>query len=177
MVDVELFRNRLLLNISDKDAVFLFSYALARLLRLSETPSNIRSSNFAGQLQLNLFFDIALVVDAAIKEKNAAQWKFIDHLVFLSNQGRLNLDLQRLRDINTKFQNDFNQTITDALDNNLTLSDGYHLSTLEDCLALAYGIRNHGAHSVSSSPVIWQRFPEVQQSLFNTLFLIAETLY
>lgn len=171
------FRNRLLLNISDKSVVFLFSYALARLLRLSETPNIIRSSNFAGQLQLNLFFDIALVIDAAIKERNPIQWKFIDHLAFLSNNGGFSLDLSKLRDINAKLQNDFNQTITDALDGNLILSDGYHLNRSEDCLAIAYGIRNHGAHSVSSTPVVWQRFPEVQQSLFNTLFIVAETLY
>jgi hypothetical protein len=36
-----------------------------------------------GQLQLNLLFELLLVIDNAIRQKNSSKWKFVDHATYL----------------------------------------------------------------------------------------------
>src|SRR5437016_3847121 len=61
------------------ETVFLLTHTLARLMRLNELPAYTIQNPFAGQLELNLLFDITLVIDAAIKAKNVTKWMFIHH--------------------------------------------------------------------------------------------------
>jgi hypothetical protein len=174
---LEEFRDYLLQNLPNLDTVFLFSYALARLLRLREIPSYALSSGFAGQLELNLLFDITLVIDKAIKAKNPEEWRFIDHAAFLSQRGDLGLSKDDLRSINREFQENFDSTLEAILDNVFEVTGYGNIQGLTADLAIAYGMRNRGAHDVTSASTVWQRFEDVQQSLFNALFFVAEVLY
>lgn len=176
-LDLETFHSKFLASPPNIDVVFLFAYALARFLRIDKTPNTALSCDFAGQLEMNLLFDIALVIDAAIKAKNTNQWKFIDHAAFLSRKSGLGLNKKRLVYVNKQFSNNFDTTLTQVLDGAFTFTDGTTLTAPATSLATAYALRNHGAHSVSSVATIWRRFLEIRQNIFNTLFLAVEFLY
>lgn len=164
-------------NPPDPDTVFLFAYTLARFLQLDKAPSYALLSNFAGQLEMNLLFDVSLVIDSTIKAKNQNKWKFIDHMALLSRRGNYDLNKRKLQKINRAFNNDFDITLSSILDGTFIFDDGNGLTKAGRDLAITYGLRNHGAHSVSSVSTIWQQFQKIKQGLFNTLFFAVELLY
>jgi hypothetical protein len=47
----------------------------------------------------------------------------------------------------------------------------------ENGIALCYGVRNYGAHHVSSVKTIFKRSEKIRNHLLNTLFLSIEVLY
>jgi hypothetical protein len=159
------------------EALFLFAYTLARILRLADSPSFSLASDFAGQLELNLLFDAVLVLDAALLYKNPACHQFIDHAAFLSTAANASLTKDGLKEVNGMFNADFDTTLASALDGTLTLSKGPVLSPLDLAIVVSYGLRNRAAHNISSSPTLWKQFNAVRQSVFDSLFLCVETLY
>jgi len=174
---LEQFQGRFLSNPPNPDTVFLFAYTLARFLQLEKTPQYALLSDFAGQLEMNLLFDVSLVIDSTIKSKNQNRWKFIDHMALLARRGNLDLNKRKLQSINRAFADDFDATLQALLDGTFTFNDGSGLSAIGQDVAITYGLRNHGAHSVSSVSTIWRQFQGIKQGLFNTLFLAAELLY
>ena len=84
------------------------------------------------------------------------------------------LKTQINRDFN---QSGFDQTLKILLDGQYALDNGSKVGGMAADIAVAYGIRNHAAHNVSGSPIIWERYAHIRQSLFNVLFLTVETLY
>jgi tetratricopeptide (TPR) repeat protein len=174
---LEDFRNRFLLKPPGVDAVFLFAFALARLMRLSKLPQHALTSRFAGQLEANILFDLTLVIDAAIKAKNPNKWRFIDHAEFLTFSAKDPLPIQSLQHINSAFLSDFQATLEAAVLRTLSLPDGTPLSRLQCDVVAAYGLRNRGAHDVSSVPAIWEHFLEIEQMLMNVLFATVDYLY
>jgi hypothetical protein len=159
------------------DTVFLLTYTLARLMQLTDVPDHVARNPFAGQLELNLLFDVTLVIDSAIKAKNPSKWKFIDHAECLLNAAGHAVTKAQLREINDKFENDFDATLRAALDGSLSLQDGTLFDRVISDVALAYGLRNYGAHNTATASTVWNRFPEVQQGLFRALFTTVDYLY
>lgn len=174
---LEQFQSRFLSNPPNPDTVFLFAYTLARFLQLENTPQFALMSDFAGQLEMNLLFDVSLVIDSTIKSKNPDGWKFIDHMALLARRGNLDLTKRKLQKINRSFTDDFDATLQALIDGTFTFNNGSGLSTLGRDVAITYGLRNHGAHSISSVSTIWMQFQIIKQGLFNTLFLAAELMY
>jgi len=158
------------------ETVFLLTYTIARLMKLNKLPNHSMNNPFAGQLELNLFFDITLVIDAAIKAKNQ-QHQFIDHAGTLLTAAGATLTNAQLRDINTQFNNNFDATLLAAVDGTLTVQPNVNLNRLQCDIALAYGLRNQGAHNTGTAPTIWNRFTDVQQTLFRTLCAAIDYLY
>ncbi len=181
-LDLDVFRQRFLARVpssQDLDVVSLFTYTLARLVALDTVPDYALSNSFAGQLELNILFDLCLVIENAIAKKNPSGGLFVCQAAFLSRSAGQSLNQQTLgNDINGDgFAQDFDRTLTSLLDGTFKLSSGRLLSPLERDLAIAYGIRNRGAHETSSVPTLWQGFSEIKQRLFNVLFLCIEKLY
>lgn len=171
------FRMRFLVSPPSLDVVFLFAYTLGRFFLLSRVPDYALRSRFAGQLETNLLFNLILVIDATIRAHNPGQQNFSMHAVFLSGQATLGLNQQMLQQqVNQAFQNDFEATLTDLLDGGFRFQDGSSPSPMAADLAIAYGLRNYGAHNASSMPTVWQRFLDIRQSLLNVLFLTVEVL-
>jgi hypothetical protein len=159
----------------DTETIFLFTYTLARLMNLATLPSHTTDNPFAGQLELNLLFDITLVIDATIKVRNQQQY-FINHAEALLTAAGAALTNLQLREINGQFQANFDATLRSALNTTLTVQPNQILTALQCDVALAYGLRNHGAHNTGTAPTIWNRFPDVQQALFRALFAAIEYL-
>jgi hypothetical protein len=171
------FKNKFLLNPPTVDLGFLFAYTVARLMHLAGVPDHALTSSFAAQLEANLLFDLTLVIDGTIKTKNVGEWKFSKHASFLLNALGEPLTDNELGEVNQAFQADFDKTLATILDGTFTLSQPKSLSPAQRDVSLAYGLRNRGAHDVTAAPTVWTKFSEIQQSLFNVLYLSVDFLY
>lgn len=153
-------------------------------MRIDLLPAHTVHNEFAGQLELNLLFDITLVIDNAIKAKNPTTRlpngkspTFIHHAEHLLSATTQPLNTQQLGEINQQYNADFDDTLKAALDGSLTISNHAALTRLQCDVALAYGLRNHGAHNTGTATTIWKRFPEVQKALFRTFFATIDHCY
>ncbi len=173
---LEDFKDRFLLAPPNTETVFLLAYAIARLMRLSELPAHAIQSSFAGQLEINILFDVVLVIDNAIREKNPKQQKFIDHAEFLLTRADFALTNAQLGKINEAYNNNFDSTLRTILDGTFSLPN-LTLTKFQRDVAVVYGLRNFGAHDVSSSNTIRERFLEIQQVVMNVLFATVDFLY
>lgn len=174
---LEDFRSRFLNSPPSTDIVFLFAYTVARLMRLDASPSYALQSRFSGQLFINLLFDLTLSIEAAAKAKNPQGNSFINHAKFISQKAKDALSIAKLRELNREFKADFDTTLGSTIDGTYTFADGSGLSRLQSDIAVAYGIRNRGAHDVSSSPTVWQRFSDLKQILLNVMFMTVDFAY
>jgi len=169
-------KRRFIANTGDVETIFLLTYTIARLRTIVGLPDHATNNRFAGQLQINLLFDVTLVIDAAIRAKNPTQWKFIDHAEYLLRTAGHQLTTDQLRDINRQFEVDFDATLQGALNATLVVQ-GNALDRVQCDVALAYGLRNHGAHNVGAATTIWSRFREVHQAVFRVLCATVDYLY
>jgi hypothetical protein len=110
-----------------------------------------------------------LVIDAVIKAKNTATWQFIDHAEYLLTTAGHALNNQELGDINGLFQNNFDNTVRAALDGTLTLP-AKNLDRLQCDIALAYGLRNYGAHNTGTASTVYSRFSEVEHPVNTGIY-------
>jgi len=172
------FRQRFLIYLANTniDFVFSFVYVLAKLNQFHDIPAYTLKNDFASQMEINLLFGLTRVIDAALKVKNPQQWKFSDHIVFLSDRAQLGITQNQCGMINGRFNNDFDLTIRDLL-TNASIFPTQQPPNIGNDIALAYGLRNHAAHNISSAPSIQENFDEILQRIFNMLFFTVETLY
>jgi hypothetical protein len=167
---------RRFIDISEIDTVFLLTYTLARLIKLVRLPSELLGNVFAAQVEANLLFDIALVIDAAIKVKNPGQWQFIGHAEHLLAASAHSLSIHHLKDINGQFEKKFEATLQSALGGTLRIG-AVALDRFQCDVALTYGLRNRGAHNIQSVGTISSSFSQVYEAAFRVLFSTIDYLY
>jgi hypothetical protein len=170
---LEDFRKKFLCAPPRAEIAFLFTYSIARLMKISSIPTYALQSGFSAQIIANLFFDITLVIDAAIKSKHNKE-KFIDLAEFLLDYVKNPL---KLGEVNNAFKNNLGETLTLILNNTFSLPGNIPLSNFQSDVAIAYGLRNCGAHNISSVEPIGKRFLEIEQALLNVLFAVVDHLY
>ncbi len=176
-LNLNIFRDRFLRNLNNIDTVYLFAYNLAKIYNLDKIPEYVLTNRFSSQIESNLLFDLTLIIDSSLKNINTTKWKFIDQIAFLNKKAKLLLNKKELKNINKSLIIDFEVTLKNLIDTSFKLSTGKNISKFASYLAIAYGVRNMGAHSIEAQPIIWKKFEELKTSLFNVLFLIVETLY
>ncbi len=159
------------------DSVFLFTYTLARVMRLGFAPEHGLTTKFVSLLETQLLFDFVLVIDVAIFHRGSPSWKFSEHAKYLAAKASQPLADAHVREIKAAFDNDIDRALGELLDLTFTLSDGTKLTPLQRDLAVSYGLRNFAAHKVTFVGVIAERFREVEQAVMNTLFAAVEYLY
>ena len=174
---LDTFKNKFLLTPPSVDIGFLFAYSVARLMQLSKLPAHALASSFAAQLESNLLFDLTLVIDGALRAKNPTKWKFIHQAEFLLRSIGEPLTAQDLGEVNQAFNAGFDATLMAILDGSFELPANRKLSLAQRDVSLTYGMRNRGAHDVTSIPTVWMRFAEIEQALFNVLYLVVDRLY
>jgi len=174
------FRSKFLSRRKLKDEVFFLVYLLFKIRKLlDETPKIYKKNIFSSLLHARHLFDLCLISDKAIEYKNPARGSrhlsFRDEMLFLSSPSTASLSFNRtgLNTINNDFNSDFGRTMYDILLGRYHLS----LSSIENDFAVAYGIRNFGAHRIENQPVVYNRMGELVQRIFNTLFFTVERLY
>lgn len=176
------------------ETIFLLTYTIARLRNISGLPRHTTCNPFAGQLELNLLFDITTIIEEAIRHKNPnihlpnkkTKLTFVHQADFLLQACAHPLNLldttghpitDPLGRINRAFEDNFDTTLTAALNGTLAIQPNAALDSLQCDIALAYGLRNHAAHHTGTAPTIWQRFPDVQQALFRVFCAVIDHLY
>jgi len=176
-LDLAEFKQRFMEKPANLDTAVLLAFILGRLYQIGQIPENALKNGFAGGLEMNALFDVTTIIETALREKSATNGTFYAQAKFFAKAAGLPLDGSSLKEINRRFQADFDHTLTQALDGRLTLDNKTTVSGLAAAVAVAYGIRNRGAHHTTFSKVMWTRWPEVRSHVYATLFLIVETLY
>jgi len=172
------FRSRFLRLRYLSEEVFFFVYSLFRIRKMIyETDWIYKKNVFGSLLQARILFDLSLVVDKVIENKNirrSDRSTFREEILYLSTPPRNLLSFNRnmLRTLNNEFDNDFGETMY-----RLVLGTYPNLNDIERDFAIAYGIRNRGAHKLENQPVIYDRTQELTQSVLNALFFTVENLY
>lgn len=158
---------------AEVDTLFLFTHTLARLRTIAKVPDHVVQNSFAAQLQINLLFDLTLVIDSAIKVKKPAKYfgQLTENLLSAAQHP------VKLGDVAQKFEADFDRTLSAALDASLVLRPGHPLDRLQCDAAAAYGLRNRAAHQVATSAAIQMRFHDVEQAIFRVLCATIDYLY
>jgi hypothetical protein len=180
-LDASSFRKRFLERLTNADVLNAFAYSVARFMQFrdnrAKSPYPI-GNNFVGQLETGMCFDFLLVLDNAIKQQRRAlpSTKPIALATEVARTLKLPITTAELRELNGRFSGDRGGALVELLDRKIRVNSRL-LSPVEADIALAYVLRNDAAHDLCSIAALWQRFPEVEQSLFNTLFLVAEHLY
>ncbi len=175
---IEQFRSKLLQSADLFHVAFNFVFILFRLhMLLKKVEPDVRMNHFAALLESNLLFNLCLVIDATIHNKNIGKWKFIDHAEFLSVACGLGISRSQLVEINNAFKKDFPFMAGKLLSGNYVFNDGQVLYESGIDLALAYGFRNFGAHKVEGFPIVYQNFEGLAQRLMNVLILSLERLH
>ncbi len=179
----EQFRRRFLEANPNIDTVFTFTHTLARVERLRLLPQRALLSGFAGQYELNLLFDLGLVVDSGIKSKYSGQSttrlhmpQLLEYLASSRGWGLLSGHLSGMVQGQANTQG-FDQVLASLLDRKFPLGGWVTNLELESDMAICYLLRNRAAHDPSTSPVVSSRWGEALQSVLNVVFLVAETLY
>jgi len=172
------FWKSLLLSDLEKGIIYQFAHYISKFYDISRKPRYIYKGDFACQLIQDLLFDLARIVDAVIYQKHKSEKYLKQHIQFISDQLNFGLDSNKIQEINGKFRDSgFGPTLLSILDNEFQFEDQSNLDQNTKCLAILYGIRNHGAHNVVSSPVITDRYDEIELNIFFALFLIVENFY
>ena len=174
---LENFRIKLLNDFHNLDITFLLVYTLTKLERINNVPVNALSSRFSSQLLLNLLFDFSVVIEAIIKAKNPSGSSFIKHAHFLTNSINQVMSETELGIINQNFKINFDVTLASIVNHSFKLSNGFLLTDFQTCIAVTYGIRNKGAHDITSSEIVRNKINEIIQCVINTLFCTVDYLY
>ncbi len=163
------------------ETIYSFSHILAKFCKLSDTPQEIIKNSYASIFEINLLFNLILIIDAVLYYKNSANWRFktlSNNLLCASGLNRNNKNNgQYLSELLGLFEDNPDQTINNLLNREISLSDGYIPNGLECDIYLAYLLRNHSAHNLSSISSIWEKFGDIQQKIINVLFLSIEVFY
>lgn len=174
---LDLFWKKLIRSDLDKSVIYQFTLYISKLYDRQRKPKYIYEGEFASQLLLDLLFNISLVIDSIIKTKNPAEYRFRDHILFVNKKIEMQFTDQILNDLNGAFINEFNQTLLELINGKYKISDEEFLLGIPSAYAITYGIRNHGAHNVTSAPAIWKYFSDIEISVFSMLFNVIENLY
>jgi len=172
------FKSKFLENSALQEVVFYFIFELFRLKKLlGEVDQRLTQNLFSSLLQANAIFTFCLVIDNVIKQKNPNQWKFSEHLKFLSSRSSLNLNEQKIGELNSAFKKNFSNTLQKLLSSQYQFQDETIPRPIEEDLAITYGFRNFGAHKVEDQPIIYRNFDEISRRILNALFFSVEKLY
>ena len=152
-----------------------------------ETLKKYKKNNYSSLLHGRILFDFCRVSDRAIEYKNRIRnhipatrfLSFKQEIVYLSAQGitSLNLTNNNLANINNDFNQNFSKTMYDLLLGRYVLNPRRRPTDIERDFAISYGMRNYGAHKIKTYAVLYDRLPEISQSILNTLFLTIENLF
>jgi hypothetical protein len=174
------FRHRFLRLRYLSEEAFFFVYSLFRIRKVLFETSNVYKRNvFSSLLQARILFDLSVVADKLIESKNIGRGNrptLRKEILFLSTPPRnlLCFNATMLDDLNDEFDKDFSRTMYGLLLGTYTTSP---LNDIERDFAIAYGIRNRGAHKLENQPVMYNKTKELTQSILNTIFFTVENLY
>ncbi len=177
--DSSSFQKRFLACHPKPEAILLLAYTIARIEQRLRFPQLSTDNIFSGLLDMNLLFDLVLVIDNSIQAKYTTDWRYFNLARFLSDTAKLDLTQIRLEAIKTVLDDPskFEQLVIDLLNSTFPMPDGGKLSILASAIAVSFCIRNYAAHNIASESLLPAHSQELIETLFDVLFLTAESLY
>lgn len=171
-------RTRFLLNPELRDEAFLFSYCIARLLRLRPLRPIAQYGPFGGQHAANVLFDLTTVIESLFRRIVTPTGKGMFKALVAAVSARIGAQLSddRLNELNRRFEHDFSGTMRVLLDGRLVIDKAHLVAGSGSALAITYGCRNRGAHHVSGAEVFGERFDELTSAVLQALFTAIEHL-
>ena len=182
-LDLDRFRENFLCYPEISEVIYIFAFNISKLYLIHETIKTnnsrkiIYESDFAGQLFLDIFFNLTLVIDASIGIYFPNGKYFINRITDLSKCAALGMSIDQWRYVNKQIMKDFDSRILSILEGKFLLKNGRSLVGIIGDIGISYGIRNFVAHNVKTSNVIWENFDQIEQMLFNVIFFVYEVLY
>ena len=138
-------KSRLLENYQLEEQAFLFVFELFQVKKLlAENNMGFTYNDYGSLLLAETMFNICLILDNLLMKKNPTQWKYINHLIFISRKMSLSLDQINLGQINDSFKTHFSRALDDLLRSQYAFGSGLILKPIEEDLAITYGLRNFG---------------------------------
>jgi hypothetical protein len=126
-------KRRFIDNSPTIEILFLVTYTLARLRKISAEADYARRHVFAGMVELNLLFDSTVIIDEAIKHKNPARQHgngrpltFIHQAEYLLRQEGHALAPDELGEMNGQFNANFDVALKAALNGTHDAAEWYH---------------------------------------------------
>ncbi len=177
-LDYEYFNKIYLQSIPNKDAVFSFSYLIARLCQIKNAPYYVFENSFSAQIFLELIFKMTLIIEYTINQKNdtGSNLEYYYHKMnYLSK--KINIRTDYLNDVKKSAKIDFNSTFNKLINKSYLLENKTESTEIENDIALSYICRNYAAHELRPITNIIDSFNSLEQSIFNVYFLSVETLY
>ncbi len=154
------------------------AHVIARLTRLDETrTARIRGSDFAELLLSQIALELCLVVEDVFRRASGHHWTFAPLSAWYAPQAGMSFTTQDLKDLNGRFNADFDGTLAEILDGKAVTSYPKALSDRERDLAATYGIRNQSAHGLERAAAAAVEFDRIIPRVFWALFAALETLY
>lgn len=173
------FKSKFLEQANILDVVFYFVYSLFRAKHmLLDVKREWRQNALSSLLETSMIFDLCLIVEETIKEKDNTRYPpnqsifFSNRIDFLSQKAGINLDSAKLRSIRKDLDSDFVGTLVKLQNSKYALANG-----IEEDLVIAYAFRNFAAHSIESLKLLYEKFEAIFQRILNALFFSVELLY
>jgi hypothetical protein len=176
-IDISAIRRRFLQNPPDNDAIFDLNYAVARFRAIEAIPAYALQSSFASQLQLSVLFELARIIEVAIKHKSRVPGQFRAQALALAKVAGLPLSQLEIEEASKRFSNDFELAMRELLDRTYRTAGGRSLAAAEIEICVAYGVRNRRGHSSASSAIVSRRFSEIESLLMCAFSRTVEHFY
>lgn len=172
---------RVLANSTFREEAFYFVSSCAVVREYEKGPLRVEAeSQFGSVIELRALFEMCVVLDMIIGSKSPpTTWKFIDRTAWLFAQAGGHTRIRDdLGDINQKAVRHapLAPMISGLLDLTYLFRGNRQPTRLEADLALAYLIRNYGAHVLQGLPIVHNRFSEILDAILASIFVAVQTL-
>lgn len=168
-----------------EDLQFFFLFTVLKLMKLSENfyTEGLADLKMAPMIFSNVIADLIvvseelfrLVFQALVSSKQ--NLTFINYLQDIANAEGWTADQQHYHATisNARLTRDnFGEMVQHILRGIYRTKDNRRLEPMEAHLVLTYQLRNFSAHTIQSQQVLWERFPQILQSVLNTFFFGVE---
>lgn len=163
------------------DLLIYFTYTISKIRQIVLDESRIVKSDFAGLIELNLLFDLSLIIDKYVqyfKNTTNQTWYFYNTADDILNTGMLdnnyNFRQNNLNSVNNSQLNNFDETIQQLVNQTYNFPRKGNLSGLYYDICLCYCIRNFSAHNIHLTNTVSNNFNEILNKVLNVLFFCIE---
>ncbi len=179
------FTKKFINNCPSEDLLISFTHTLSKLFQISSFGEMITKSDFAGLYELNLLFDLVLIIDNYLFYKlsdspNRADWGFfqlVDMVIRDTNIDKNGVSRQQnLNSVDRSQKENFDLTIVQLLNREYRFPKANNITPIYIDLCLCYCIRNFSAHNIYLTNTVATKFDEILQRVLNAFFYCVEKI-
>lgn len=176
------FREKFLKNPDLEDAASFFLVLIFKFVKsLQEDITLLKDNPLVPQLMANMIFDLTQVCDEICRPKTGGRY-MSDHVNFIASKLGWQMKTAVLNPskgyFDDQISNHFSNIVSQLTNGTYVMSGILASLSRNECdFALTYGLRNFGAHNLKSQLDLTDLFPNIIQSVMNSIFLSLEVLY